>query len=201
MYQLIGSPRTRAIRVIWMLEELGVEYELNPAGPHSSAVSAVNPSGKVPILKVDGATIIDSVAICQFLADRHGKFTYPAGTIERALQDSWTNFAIDEVDATLWVNAKKAFIFPEKLMSETAQKACKYDFERAMGVFAERLGDSNYVMGDEFTVPDLLLGHCAGWAVNGAGWDIPEGNVADYFQRVRARPACLKALEIRDSAT
>ncbi|MGI9483432.1 MAG: glutathione S-transferase family protein [Hyphomicrobiales bacterium] len=164
-------------------------------------MSAVNPSGKVPILKIKGAVIIDSVAICQFLTDRHSNFTYKAGTIERALQDSWTNFAIDEVDAPLRVNAKNDFIFPEELRSETAQRACKYDFDRAMDVFSTRLGDHMYVMGDEFTVSDLLLGHCAGWAVNGAGWEIPEGKVSDYFQRVRARPACLKALEIRERAT
>ena len=129
MYQLIGSPRTRAIRVIWMFEEIGVDYELVPAGPHTGDVNALNPSGKVPVLKVDGTAIIDSVAICQFLADRHGKFTYPAGTIERALQDSWTHFAIDEIDGALWVNAKHGFILPEELRSETAQKASKHDLK------------------------------------------------------------------------
>ena len=38
MYKLIGSPKTRAIRVVWMLEELGLDYEIDPAGPHSDAV-------------------------------------------------------------------------------------------------------------------------------------------------------------------
>ena len=50
MYKLIGSPKTRAIRVLWMLEELGADYEIDPATPHSETVFAINPSGKVPAL-------------------------------------------------------------------------------------------------------------------------------------------------------
>lgn len=198
MYKLIGSPKTRAIRVLWMLEELGLEYEIDPAGPHSDAVLSANPSGKVPALKVDDDVIIDSVAICQYLADKHSKLTYPAGGIQRAQQDSWTHFALDDVDSILWFNAKNTFVLPEELRSETACEACRFEFEKSMAVLEKRLGDRDYVMGDNFTVPDLVLGHCAGWAVNGAGWTIPTGRIADYFNRVRSRPACVRALEIRD---
>lgn len=200
MYKLIGSLHTRAIRVLWMLEELGAEYEIDPVKPRSEEALAVNPSGKVPMLQVGDDVIVDSVAICQYLADSHGKFTYPAGTIERAQQDSWTCFAIDEIDSALWVAAKHAFILPEELRSETAREAAKYDFDRALGFLEQRLGNRTYVMGDEFTVPDLLLGHLAGWAVAGAKWDIPKGPAADYFERVRSRPACVKALEIRSKS-
>lgn len=198
MYKLVGSPKTRAVRVLWMLEELGLDYEIDPAGPQSTAALAVNPSGKVPALKVGDDVIIDSVAICQYLADKHGKLTYPAGSIERAQQDSWTYFALDEVDAILWLNAKNTFVFPEELRSETARKACRFEFDKAIAVLEKRLGNHDYVMGDRFTIPDLVLGHCAGWAINGAKWTIPAGPVADYFNRVRSRPACVRALEIRD---
>ena len=115
MYKLIGSPKTRAFRVLWMLEELSVDYEIDPATPHSENMLAANPSGKVPALAVDGEVIIDSTAICQFLADRHDKLTFPAGTIERGLQDSWTHFVLDDVDSVLWFNGKNTFVLPEEL--------------------------------------------------------------------------------------
>lgn len=198
MYKLIGSPKTRGIRVLWMLEELDLDYEVDPAGPHSDAVRAVNPSGKVPALKVGDDVIIDSVAICQYLADKHGKLTFPAGSIERAKQDSWTHFALDDVDSILWFNAKNTFVLPEERRSETAREACRFEFDKSMAVLEQRLGNNDYVMGDMFTVPDLVLGHCAGWAVNGAGWRLPTGPVGDYFSRVRSRPACIRALEIRE---
>ena len=125
MYKLIGSPKTRAIRVVWMLEELGLDYEIDPAGPHSDAVLSANPSGKVPALKVGDDVIIDSVAICQYLADKHNKLTYPAGGIQRAQQDSWTHYALDDVDSILWFNAKNTFVLPEELRSEKAREACR----------------------------------------------------------------------------
>ncbi|MEZ5936072.1 MAG: glutathione S-transferase family protein [Alphaproteobacteria bacterium] len=198
MYRLLGSPRTRAIRVLWMLEELGVDYEIEPIKPGSEAALAVNPSGKLPALDIGGEVIIDSVAICQYLADVHGKLTYPTGTIGRARQDSWTCFALDELDAILWSFAKHSFVLPEALQSATAREACRHEFEKAMAVFGKRLGTQTYVMGDDFTVPDIILGHCAGWAKNGPGWPIPEGPVLDYVNRVRSRPACLRALDIRE---
>lgn len=198
MYKLIGTPKTRAIRVLWMLEELGLDYELDPVPPHSEAVKAYNPSGKVPVLLDGDDAIIDSVAICQYLADKHGKLTYKAGTVERAQQDSWLHFANDEIDATLWFFAKNHFILPEELRHEAIAKACAYEFNRAMGVLAERLGDGPYVMGEQFTVPDLVLGHVYRWAINMPKWEIPAGKPSDYFKRVVSRPACVKALEIRE---
>ncbi|NNF79504.1 MAG: glutathione S-transferase family protein [Rhizobiales bacterium] len=198
MYTVIGTPKTRGFRVIWMLEELGQAYEVDPCGPHAGAITEVNPSGKVPALKEGEDIIIDSVAICQYLADKHGAMTAPAGTIKRAKQDSFTQFALDEVDAILWTNARHSFVLPEEHRVEAVKATCKWEFGRSMGVLAERLGDNDYVMGSEFTVPDLILGHCAGWAMNTPGWDLPEGKLGAYFKRVRSRPAFEKAWEVRE---
>jgi glutathione S-transferase len=198
MYTVIGPPRTRAFRVMWMLEELGQPYEMNLIPPRDTALAAINPSLKVPILKDGEDYVIDSVAICQYLADKHGKFTFPAGTIQRAHQDSFTMFAVDDVESGLWQNAKHTFAIPEEYRVPDARRACKFDFDRAMKTLSQRLGDKTYVMGDDFTVPDLLLSHCAGWA-KATGWDLPEGNVGEYFKRVRGRPAFLAANAKREA--
>ena len=98
MYKVLGTASTRAFRVMWMLEELGQPYDHVPAAPQSDGVVAFNPSGKVPVLIDEGAPITDSTAIIQYLADRHGALTHKAGTIERARQDSLTQFILDEFD-------------------------------------------------------------------------------------------------------
>lgn len=198
MYTLIGSPKTRAFRVLWMLEELGLEYELRPEPPQSEGILTYNPSGKVPAFLAGGSTLLDSVAIIQFLADNHGKFTLPAGTIERAQQDSFTQFAVDELEGPCWNFAKHSFILPKELRTPDAKPAFRYDFEKSLAVFEKRLGDHQYVMGDDFTVPDLVIGHIAGWAKN-CKFEWPEGPVSDYFERVRSRPAFLKAWDIREA--
>ena len=199
MYTVIGSPKTRAIRVIWMLEELGVPYSLDPVPPRDAKLAAINPSGKVPILKDGEDYVIDSVAILQYLADKHGKLTNTAGTIARAHQDSWTHFAADDIEYGLWTAAKHKFVLPAELRCADVKPACIHDFDRAMSAFSQRLGDNTYVMGDAFTVPDIVLGHCAGWA-SSMGWTLPDGNAGTYFTRVRERPAAIRAFAIRDKA-
>ena len=133
MYTVIGTPKTRGFRVIWMLEELGERYDIDACGPHSEAISGVNPSGKVPALKDGDDIVIDSVAICQYLADKHGKFTAPAGTVERAKQDSFTHFALDEVDAILWTNARHSFVLPQEKRVEAVKDTCKWEFDQLHG--------------------------------------------------------------------
>ena len=199
-YTLVGSPRSRAFRVIWTLEELGLPYEIVDVGPHDESIKTLNPSGKIPALidhSADSAAIIDSVAIVQYLADRHGQLTSPAGTIERAQQDSFTQFACDDMDGIIWTVAKHTFVMPEELRAtESVMKAAEWDFNRAMNALAERIGDHTFVMGEQFTVPDIILGHCAGWAGR-AGLEISQPALQSYFERLFAREAFQKAFALR----
>lgn len=196
MYKIIGFPRTRVMRVMWLLEELGEAYELDPALPRSETVTALNPSGKVPVLLDNDAPIIDSVAICTYLADKHGKFTFPAGGLERARQDSFTQFGVDVLEGSLWTAGKHTFILPEELRVPAVKEACRYEFAKGLETLEERLGEGPYVMGDVFTIADIIIGHCSGWAVV-AKFDLPKtGPIYDYFKRLRDRPA-FKAMQAK----
>ncbi len=198
MYTLIGTPAARPFRVLWALEELGQKYDIVPAKPQSKEALQYNPAGKVPILLDGDNAIIDSVAIIQYLADKHGDLTYPAGTIERAQQDSFTQFACDDIDGVLWTMAKNSFVLPEEVRAPDVRKACEYDFALSMTALEKRLGDSAYVMGDRFTIPDLLIGHCAGWAEN-AKFTLPDGRITNYIERIRSRPAFIRSSDVRQT--
>ncbi|MBL4599722.1 MAG: glutathione S-transferase family protein [Rhizobiaceae bacterium] len=199
MYTLVGSPKTRSFRVLWMLEELGLEYQVEAVGPRTPEILELNPSGKLPVLKDGDDAIIDSTAIIQYLADKHNKLTFAAGTIERAKQDSFTCFALDDLDGILWGAAKHSFILPEELRSRDVKPASQFDFAKSLITLEKRLGDNKYVMGDVFTVPDIIITHCAGWAAN-AKFDWPEGPLSDYVDRVRKRPAYIRANEVRSAS-
>lgn len=192
MYTLIGFPRTRAMRVAWMLEELEQPYDWDPAAPRSDAARRLRPDGKVPALITEDGPLVDSVAICGYLADKHGALTYAAGTYDRGRQDGVTQFCVDEVEGALWTAAKNSFIHPEDKRTPAVKETCRYEFDRAMRSLAERLGDGPFVMGERFTVPDLLLGHCARWA-GAAKFALPDGAAGAYFERVLARPALARA--------
>jgi glutathione S-transferase len=191
MYKIVGFPRTRAMRVIWLLEELGEAYEIEPAMPQSETARALNPSGKVPILVDGDAAITESVAICTYLADKHGKFTFPAGTLERARQDSYTQLCVDVLEGALWTTSKNSYVFPEELRVPQIIDQCRMEFERGLETLAQRMGEGPYVMGDTFTIADIIIGHCSGWAVT-LRFPLPkEGPVYEYFKRLRQRPGFL----------
>ena len=193
MYTVIGTVQSRAARVIWMLEELGQPFEHVPAPPQSEGVRAVNPAGKVPVLIVDGTPITDSTAILQFLADRHGRFTHAAGTIDRAQQDSLTQFLLDEFDSALWMAARHSFILPPELRFGAIKDSLKWEFRRSQRVLAQRMGEGEFLMGPAMTVPDFLLTHCGDWAVS-ARFPTTEPRLTDYFNRMRQRPAYRRAM-------
>ncbi len=194
MYQVIGTARSRAMRVFCMLEELEQDYEIIEATPGSEKAAEINPSGKIPALIDDGNVIYDSVAIMQYLADKHGKLTAPCGTVARAVQDSFVHFANDEMDSVLWVSQKHLSYYPEKVRLPDVRYAAEWDYLRALRTLDQRLGDNEFVMGDEISVPDLLISHCANWAA-ALRFKKPKGRVAAYFRRLNERPATIRAFK------
>lgn len=193
MYTVIGHPRTRTLRVIWALEEMGLDYEVNPTRPGTDAVKALNASGKVPVLVTPEGALSDSVAILTYLADTHGQLTYPCGTFARAQQDAAVQFIVAEVDAACWSFAKHKFALPADRRIPEMQAVANYEFGRALGQLAEMKGDKPFIAGDMFTVADILLSHCAGWALSNK-FDMPGGDMGDYLKSLRKRPAMARAL-------
>ncbi|MEO0378698.1 MAG: glutathione S-transferase [Pseudomonadota bacterium] len=189
MYRVIGTVKSRAFRVMWMLEELGQPYEVIPAGPRTEEARKYNPLGKIPALVDGDAVLTDSVAIMTYLADKHGGLTAPAGTPARAKQDATTLWLIDELDAALWVNAKHKFALPEKLRVPGLTPTLHKEFTRNADTFAGMLeaADGAFIMGDQITLPDILAVHCFAWAFGAQFPAIPEP-IKAYTKRLRARP-------------
>ena len=164
MLRVIGSKRSRTLRVLWLLEELQLEYRHDPAMPHSEEVLARNPSGKIPVL-VDGDTILtDSTAIMTYLADRHGRLTFPAGTAARARQDGYTGLLLDEFDACLWSAAKHGFVLPVEHRCPEIKPVLRWEFGQAAARLAASMQEDRFLVGDEPTIPDIILAHCLLWA-------------------------------------
>ncbi|MCB1388356.1 MAG: glutathione S-transferase family protein [Rhodobacteraceae bacterium] len=187
-YTLIGHVSTRAARPLWMLEELGLPYEHVAAKPHTDPVTDHSPRGKVPVLLVDGEPLTDSTAILQYLADAHGRFTAPAGTMARARQDSVIHMLLDEFDAVLWTAARHSFVLPPEKRMPAIKDSLRWELAANQAALVRRMGDRPYVSGDEFTIADIVLAHCLMWA-RAAKFDITEPALAAYAERIGARPA------------
>ena len=192
MYEVIGSPTSRAFRVLWMLEELGQPYMLAPEKPHSERVTALNPSGKVPILKEGDTHITDSTAILTYLADKHQMLTYPASTLQRAQQDSFTQQILDEVEAGLWTASRHNFILQEERKVPAVKDTLMWEYSRGLkNVLQRRQG--TYLMGEEMAVPDIILTHCATWA-KFEGFPTNNEELLGYIKVTRGREAFQRLL-------
>ena len=129
MYKLIGSVKSRAFRVLWLFEELGLSYKHLNVGPHSEEVLRYNPSGKVPVLIDGDAVISDSTAIMTYLADKHCGLTAKAGTLERAKQDALLHQILDEIDAVLWVACRRSLGLSYMKDAEVIRKAFEREYK------------------------------------------------------------------------
>ena len=196
MYKAIGHVRSRAMRVLWTLEELGADYEYINHRPGSPAMKSVNPSGKAPALVVDDVVLTDSCAIMTFLADRHGKLSYACGTLERARQDALMHQINDEMDALLWTAARNSFVLPEERRLPEIKENLRWEFARNVDRIADQIA-GEFLMGDLMTVSDILLCHCLNWAYS-AKFPVENEKLRSYARNLRQRDAYKRAFALGD---
>ncbi|MEL6585964.1 MAG: glutathione S-transferase [Pseudomonadota bacterium] len=190
-YTLYGHVQSRAIRPLWLLEELGLPYSFVTAKPRSPEALAVHPSGKVPVLDMPEGRMTDSVAMMTLLTDREGRLTHPPGSYARGQQDALTQRINEQLDAVLWAYAKHSFVLPEDHRVPAVKDSLEWQFAQHAEGLAAALGAGSYLMGANPVVPDFLLAHCCSWA-KGRGFALPDALRA-HMTMMRARPAFRRA--------
>jgi glutathione S-transferase len=187
MYEVFGSVTSRGFRVLWALEELGVEYTLTKANPQDDVIRAVYPIGKIPAMRVGDDILTDSMAILTFLSDKHSALTAPAGTIERARQDAISQAVLDELDGVLWAGARHSFVLPKEHRVADVKASLRWEFNRNVNRLADRI-TTPFAAGDAFSVADILLVHCLNWAIS-AKFDYDCPKMDEYAKTIRSRAA------------
>ncbi|MFC3149962.1 glutathione S-transferase family protein [Litoribrevibacter euphylliae] len=193
MIKVYGFPKTRTLRVTWMLEELGVDYEYQlvnfaKGDSQSPEFLAVNPAGKVPAIEIDGQVTFESGAIVTFLADKYasGKLIPEAGTLERAVHDQWSFFVLTELEQPLWTMGKHKFAIPKEHRVAEIFPTATWEFQRALALLSQGLGDKPYILGDSFSAADILIAHTLRWALS-FKQSIEQDNLKSYLERVESR--------------
>ena len=195
MLKVFGRVKSRAFRVVWFLEELGVPYNLTEIAPRSEEAKNLYKNGKIPFILDDDVLISDSVAILTYLSDKHKAFTQKAGSIERAKQDSITFRILDEFEALLWVAAKHTYVFSDEKKVPDIINALKWEFVNNQEKFVTEFALTHNVCGEKFLISDILLGHCLVWAES-MNFSICE-ELIGYSNRLKERPAYQKAFALR----
>ncbi|MEA2758961.1 MAG: glutathione S-transferase, partial [Methylobacteriaceae bacterium] len=160
--KIYGTSRSRANRVIWMAEELGIRYEtisIDLAAPRDPAFLAVNPNGRLPAIDDDGFHLFESMAINLYLAKKHGGPLAPRDTREDAKMIQWSFWAVTELEKPgLDYLTHTIFLPPEKRDASIPGKALEA-LKRPIAVLDQALEASGYLLGDRFTAADLNVGN------------------------------------------
>ncbi len=197
--RLYYVPRTRSLRPRWVLEELGVPYELvrlDPAKGETRTAEhlARHPLGHVPVLDDGGVLLFESAAICLHLADRFPEkgLAPPPGTADRGRVYQWAFFAMTEIEPAL-VALEAEHRKADGARDAAAVEAATARFRSAAGALEDALTGRTWLVGSSFSVADVLCGSTLLWA---RGMKLVAGlpAVEAYIGRLRERPALRRAV-------
>ena len=140
----------------------------------------------------DKAIFAPTGPVCPDQHVRICHFQSPTGTLDRARQDSLTQFLLDEFDAALWLAARHSFVLPEEMRLGAIRNTLRWEFERSQKTLIHRIGEADFAMGEKMTVPDFILAHCLTWALS-ARFPVVEPRLTAFLDRMRHRPAFARA--------
>ena len=195
--RLHHQPRSRSTRVFWLLEELGIPFDLTVMSredKQTPAYLALHPLGRSPVIEEEGGPVFESAAIILHLADQHlgAGLIAPLGSHERGLQYQWCFFAMTDMEGALMDIARQLWKDSGEPDTAVIDRAVAR-FVKTAGVIEAALGDAEYLVGDTFSVADILVGSVLGFARTGELTELPAGVVA-YVDRLEARPARRRAV-------
>ncbi|HEX7409526.1 MAG TPA: glutathione S-transferase family protein [Candidatus Binatia bacterium] len=197
--KLYHAAQTRSVRPRWLLEEIGAPYTLvrldMSKGEHKSPeYMKIHPHGAVPALVDGDLTLFESAAICAYLADKFPeKHMAPAvGTPARGLYYQWMFYTMATLEPPVIEVVLHTVMLPEAQRSAAAAEAGRTKFAQVAQVLEQALAGKSFILGDQFSVADVMVGSTLGWAqMMGilSGHPVLEA----YVGRLATRPAFQRA--------
>jgi glutathione S-transferase len=222
MLRLYGTPQTRTFRPLWMLEELGIPYELvrtdfANGDTHAPEFLKINPNGHVPALVDGDLALFESMAINLYLAEKHGKGTlWPDSEADRARAVQWSFWVMTECEQPLfavlfgqggqqfekwraWTETEEFRVTHPGVTPatrETAEAAAKQGeaaLQPPLRVLNAQLEARDYILGPSFGVADVNVASV--WVTARlARLDLSAyPNVDAWLTRCTSRPAVVRA--------
>lgn len=196
--RLYHQPRSRSTRVLWLLEELGADFELTVIAPEDKSAPeyrAMHPLGRSPVLEDEEGALFESAALVLHVADLHPEagLIAPVGSHARALQYQWCFFAMTELEGPLLDVARQLWKDgdPDPALVEDGRSR----FARAVAALEPRLDGAEFLVGNAFSVADVVVGSVLMFARTAKVAELPAGLVP-YVDRLEARPARGRAVAV-----
>ena len=195
MLKLHFAPNSRAGRVVWLLEELDLPYEINKMNFHPSDLKsdvhrARHPLGRVPVLDDADVRLFESGAILEYILER-----YKNGGLKPSPSDvkfpqylQWFHYCEGMVMPPTNIIVVNSILLPPERRDQNALEQAQRLLKKALRPIDQELSDKKYLIGD-FSAADVMLGHAC-YMSNHIGCvndDMP--NLKAYVKRIEERPA------------
>ena len=199
MLKLYFAPRTRSVRVAWLLEELELSYELEHVTfvpPAKTFFGQATPTGKLPTLEDGDVVMSESGAIVEYVLEKYaaGRLAPAPGTRERAEFLQWLHFAestaFPPLGILVWLTVYREDAADHPALIDDARGRARRSFE----VLESQIGDTGYLVGGEFTAADIMMGFTLVAAQQLGALDADMPRLAAYVPRLLSRKALQKVL-------
>jgi glutathione S-transferase len=205
---------SRSQRVLWLLEELAVPYEVKRYSRDPQTMLAppelfaVHPLGKSPVIVDDGVTVAESGAIVEYLVDRYGagRLIPGAGTADRLRYTYWMHYAEGSAMPPLLLKLVFSRVaagpapwpigaIARRIASTVDNAFIAPNLKRHLDFMDAELATRTWFAGNEFTAADVQMSFPVEVAAARAGLDASRPQLSGYLERIRARDAYKRALE------
>ena len=200
MLTLHFAPNSRAGRIVWLLEELGLRYELNRMDFHPKALKsdehrARHPLGRVPVLDDGDVRLYESGAIVEYIIARHTD-----GALKPAVDSplypaylQWFHYCEGMVMPPVNIIVVQTILLPAERRNAEALGQAQRLLTKALAPVDEQLQGKDYLIGD-FSGADVMLGHACFMSRRLGCVTDAMTNLQTYIDRIAARPALQKAM-------
>ena len=168
MLQIYGNPRSRAMRCLWMLEEMGEPYQLIEKSTRTDELQSaeylrLNPNARIPTL-VDGDLVLwESMAINLYLAQKYEGPMHSVGPTVLGLAAQWSFWAMLELEGLLLELLNHRAVLPEFARDPSYAERDELLLRKPLGVLNNSLRGRDHLAGGNFTVADLNVASILAW--------------------------------------
>ena len=192
---------TRSIRVLWTLEEIGAAYDvattLFPPRTRAPEYLEVNPTGTIPAFVDEDIRLTESMAICQVLAERHGRadLQVDPGQADRADYLQWLWYGEATLAIPLGIMARVRRL-PSPEGTELLITDVREALNLRLAVLDVRLGGREFIVADRFTLADVACAYPLFLLDRFGTPEVAGPNARAYWSRLKERPALQRALAV-----
>lgn len=200
MLKIYHSPQSRSQRVVWLAEELGLEYKLENLEMFSAEMKtpdylAIHPLGKVPAIDDDGFVLWETSAILQYLVAKYsdGTLIPSADSPDGARQLQWLQFGENPLTVIMGELVANEVALPEDQRVPALVERGREQAPALVKIVERALDPGPFILGDAFSAADIMLGFGLTIARYAGYVNDTTPRVSDYCERLTARPAYTRA--------